>query len=201
MWSSCCVNPVDEVIYMKTFKVFFVILVALPFFVSSNVVAKKNKEEKASKQEVLNPRLKYMSAEDQELFNELTKKQQKLISQMKIEEGFNSKMVVWALGEPFYNTEHLIYPEYEQVWLYTKEDRKEKTTENKIMDPVNNWPSIHRVKNMESCTIGDFFVLFDRAVVDKIVKDTSGKRYGSCRFETVEEFLPIVDGKVKENPK
>lgn len=186
---------------MKKSKIFLVTLLALSFFVSAQVMAKKDKEEKSKNQETVNPRLKYMSAEDQELFNELTNKQQKLIGQMKIEEGFNAKMVLWALGEPFYNTEHLIYPEYEQVWLYTKEDRKEKTTENKIMDPVNNWPSIHRVKNMESCTIGDFFVLFDRAVVDKIVKDTSGKRYGSCRLETVEEFLPIVDGKVKENPK
>lgn len=186
---------------MKTLKVFFVAVVVLSFIISFQTEAKKNKEEKSKKQDTTNPRLKYLSAEDQELFGELTKKQQKLISQMKIEEGFNAKMVVWALGEPFYNTEHLIYPEYEQVWLYTKEDRKEKTTENKIIDPVNNWPSIHRVKTTESCTIGDFFVLFDRAVVDKIVKDTSGKRYGSCRFETVEEFLPIVDGKVKENPK
>lgn len=186
---------------MKISKNFLVVLVMMSFFSPSLVLAKKDKAEKPNRQEIENPRLKYLSSEDQELFNELTKKQQKWISQMKIEEGFNAKMVVWALGEPFYNTEHLIYPEYEQVWLYTKEDRKEKTTEKKIIDPVNNWPSIHRIKNTESCTVGDFFVLFDRGVVEKIVKDTSGKRYGSCRFETVEEFLPIVDGKVKENPK
>lgn len=181
---------------MNIFKILLLSLALFSFFLSPEVFAKKEKKE-----ETINPRLQRLSAEDQELFNELTKKQQKMISQMKIEEGYNAKMVLWALGEPFYNTEHLIYPEYEQVWLYTKEDRKENITEKKIIDPVNNWPSIHRVKNTESCTKGDFFVLFDRGVVDKIVKDTSGKRYGSCRLETVEEFLPIVDGKVKENPK
>lgn len=176
------------------------VLILILFCLASSVHAKKDKNKITT--QPANPRVTALTGEDLETYKQLTKKQQSLIEQVKIEEGFNAWMVTLALGEPYYNTEnHPIYKDYEEVWLYTK-NRIEKTgNENKIIDPTNNWPSVHRITHVKICLVGDFFLLYDRGIVDRIVKDTSEKIYGSCTVETTEEFLPIVDGKPRENPK
>lgn len=172
--------------------------VLILFCSAFSVHAKKNKVVT----QVSNPRISALAGEDLETYKQLTKKQQSLIEQSKIEVGFNSWMVKLALGEPYYNSEnHPIYKDYEEVWLYTKKRIERNANENKIIDPTNNWPSVHRITNVKVCLVGDYFLLYDRGVVDRIVKDTSEKIYGSCTVETTEEFLPIVDGKPKENPK
>ena len=112
----------------------------LAFFVCANVSAKKKKKSK----KFVNPRIQNMSQEDQELFDQLTSKQKKNISKGKVEVGYNAWMVKKALGDPYYNTEHHPkYTDYEQVWLYTKNEVEESITENKIHDPVNNLSLIH----------------------------------------------------------
>lgn len=192
-------NPLN----LKINRIFICLLsfFLLFFLASGPALAKKNKT-KNDHTNTVNPRLQNMTTEDKDLFNELTKKQQNMIRESKIEEGFNAWMVKLALGEPYYNTEHHpVYVNYEQVWLYTKDQVDETKTENQILDPVTNWPSVHRYKKKKTCTVGDFFILFDRGVVDKIIGDDSKKIYGSCHIETQEEFLPIVNGKVVENPK
>lgn len=146
-----------------------------------------------------NPRVEALSGEDLEMFNALTKEQQKNLKEGVIKPGDNAWMSKIAFGPPYYDTEHHpIYTEYEQVWLYTKEKRDKDVTENKIIDPETNWPTIHRLTREKTCTVGDFFVLFDRGVVDKIVKDNSEKIYGSCQIHMTEEFLPIVSDKAKK---
>ena len=146
-----------------------------------------------------NPRLQYMSSEDKDMFNSLTKKQQNDIKQGKIKTGYNAWMVKLAKGAPYYNTEHHpIYNDYEQVWLFTIQQQDKKVTDEKIIDPVTNWPSQHHYVWMKTCQVGDIFVLFDRGVVEKIVKDKSRKVYGSCKITTHEEFIPIVDKKTRK---
>jgi hypothetical protein len=159
-------------------------------------------KKKAKKKKFVNERIGQMTSADHDVFDQLTKKQQKMITKGKIEVGYNSWMIKLALGEPYYNSEHHPkYTDYEQVWLYTKIQVEESVNENKIIDPVNNWPTIHRVKRVKKCQVGDFFLLFDRGVVEDVIPDKSEKVYGSCHLETIEEFLPIVKGKVVENPK
>jgi len=126
-----------------------------------------------------NPRVQNMSGEDREMFGSLTAKQQKDIRESRIRTGYN----------------HPVYSDYEQVWLYTKTQEDKKVTEDEIIDPVTNWPSLHRYVWAKTCQEGDFFVLFDRGVVEKIVPDTSRKVYGSCNIKTHEEFIPIVNEK------
>jgi len=158
----------------------------------SDALAKK----KSQKEKFSNPRILYLAGEEQDMFNALSKKQQRNIKAGKIETGYNSWMVTLAIGEPFYKSEHHpIYTEYEEVWLYTKPevDKTEKT--EKIVDSVTNWPTIHKFTRVKICTIGDFFILFDRGVAEKIIKDKSEKIYGSCTIETTEEFIPIVNKK------
>jgi hypothetical protein len=158
-----------------------------------SIDAEARRKKKSKKSDVTNPRVEALRGEDKELFESLTKKQQKKIMAGEVETGYNEWMVRLALGEPFYGTEHHpIYVDYEQVWFYTKQDVDERLDENKIMDPQTNWPTIHRKKYKKTCTVGDFFLLFDRGVVEKITKDKSGKVHGSCTIETSEEFIPIV---------
>lgn len=152
--------------------------------------------KKSKKAAAINPRLQNMTAEDQELFNSLTKSQQKNIQAGKVKTGYNAWMVTKALGAPYYQSEnHPVYVDYEEVWLYTRNDIIENNTENEIIDPVTNWPTIHRKKHKKTCQVGDFFLLYDRGVVEKIVKDSSGKTYGSCTINTQEEFIPITKKK------
>lgn len=141
-----------------------------------------------------NPRLLNMSSEDRDLFNALTKQQQENIAAGKVEEGYNEWMVKKALGDPYYGTEHHpIYVDYEQVWLYTKPKVENSAKEEKIIDAETNWPTIHREVHTKTCTVGDFFLLFDRGVIQKIVSDPSQKIYGTCVLTNHEEFIPIVN--------
>ncbi len=154
----------------------------------------KSKSTKAT-----NSRVQHLSGENLEMFNALTSTQQKNIRASKIKEGYNAWMVRLAIGEPYYNTEHHpVYSDYEQVWLYTKKEEDKTVKEDEIIDPVTNWPSVHRYVRTKTCQIGDKFVLFDRGVVEKIVKVRTRKVYGSCSIATHEEFIPIVDKKSKK---
>ncbi|MBF0105357.1 MAG: hypothetical protein HQM16_08535 [Deltaproteobacteria bacterium] len=167
-------------------------LLTLALPVSDGIAKKRGKDRHE------NPRLLNLNAEEKEMFDSLTKKQQKNLQEGKIETGYNAWMVKKALGEPYYTSEHHpVFTDYEEVWLYTKEVIDKQYEENKIMDPQTNWPTIHKFTRIKTCTQGDFFLLYDRGVVDKIVRDTSTKIYGSCTITTSEEFLPIVDGKAK----
>lgn len=160
---------------------------------------KKKKAAKAPVSTEVQGRFQNLSAEDQRLFDSLSEEQQNLIRAGKIDKGFNAVMVKWALGEPFYGTEHHpVFTDYEEVWLYTKKDVKSDRKENRIIDPQTNWPTIHRIETTKTCVIGDFFVLWDRGVVQAIHPDPAPKVYGTCTIETQEAFLPIVDGKPVE---
>lgn len=173
----------------KILKRFFVLVVcaALVFFATGDSVAKKQKEKTE------NPRLSSLSGENLEMYEALTNQQKKMLSEQKVELGYNEWMTELSLGTPYYKSEHHpIYKDYEQVWLYTKNDINETVNEEKIIDPQTNWPTEYRLIRIKTCLIGDFFLLFDRGVIEKIVPDDSGKRYGSCTIETREEFIPIV---------
>ncbi len=160
--------------------------------------AKKKKEKVESKtpqivaeQPLQNPRLAQLSSDNLAMFNALSKDQQDNIRQQKVETGYNAWMTELALGTPYYKSEH--HPEfvdYEQVWLYTADDVTQTIQENDIIDPVNQWPSLHRFTTTKTCKIGDKFVLFDRGVIAKITPDSSKKTYGSCIITTSEEFIP-----------
>lgn len=151
--------------------------------------AKKSKSASSS-----NPRLQNLSPSDQEMFDALTKDQQKNIREGRIETGYNAWMIILALGNPYYRTEHHpVYVDYEEVWLYVKDQIDKQDTQEKIQDPRTNWPTIHKKHWIKTCKAGDFFVLFDRGVAAKILQDNSGKIYGSCEIRTEEEFIPIVD--------
>jgi len=157
--------------------------------------------KKSSKQanRFINPRIQNMSAEDRELFDSLPKNQQKKLQAGKIEDGYNAWMAKIALGEPYYTSEHHpIYVDYEEIWLYARPEIKKNIDEKKITDPQTQWPTLYRKTTTKTCQIGDFFLLFDRGVIKRVVKDDSKKVYGNCVIETTEEFLPIVDGKPVE---
>lgn len=144
-------------------------------------------------------RCKNPMPEDQRLFDSLSDEQREKILAGEIDKGFNAWMVKCSLGEPFYGTEHHpVFTDYEEVWLYTKNDVKSDRKENQIIDPQTNWPTIHRIETTKTCAIGDFFVLWDRGVVQAIHPDPAPKVYGTCTIETQEAFLPIVDGKPVE---
>lgn len=160
--------------------------------------AHAKKSQKQAKESV-NPRIQNMSTEDRELFDSLPKSQKKKLANGKVEEGYNEWMVKIALGEPFYTSEHHpVYVDYEQVWLYVRPEIKKDVAEKKITDPQNNWPTLYRATTTKTCQVGNFFLLFDRGVIKKIVNDDSKKVYGNCVIENTEEFLPIVDGKPVE---
>lgn len=151
--------------------------------------AKKSKSASSS-----NSRVQNLSSSDQEMFDALTKDQQKNIREGRIETGYNAWMIILALGNPYYRTEHHpIYVDFEEVWLYVKDQIQKQDSQEKIQDPRTNWPTIHKKFWTKTCKVGDFFVLFDRGVAAKILKDDSGKTYGSCEIKTSEEFIPIVD--------
>lgn len=173
----------------KILKQFFIFIICSLFVFSTahDSFAKKQKEKTE------NPRIASLSGENLEMYDALTNQQKKMISEQKVELGYNEWMTGLALGEPYYKSEHHpIYKDYEQVWLYTKNQVDQTVNEEKIIDTQTNWPTKHRLIRIKTCLIGDFFLLFDRGVIEKIVPDHSGKRYGSCTIETREEFIPIV---------
>lgn len=177
---------------MKKTLIILFLLILTPVFSQA-----KNKLATASGK-TDNPRVKSLSGDDLEMYNSLTKEQQKNIEAGVVEPGYNAWMIKLAIGEPYYRTEHHpVYKDYEEVWLYTKLLVDQSKNEEKIIDPVTNWPSIHRVTRKKTCKVDDFFLLFDRGVVNKIVKDTTNNINGECEITTQEEFIPIVDGKPK----
>ncbi len=144
-------------------------------------------------------RVAALTAAEKIQFDALSDDQKKAILNGKVEYGFNEWMIKLAVGEPFYGTEHHPrFVDYEQVWLYTKPDVKEDIREEKMIDRQTNWPTIHRTTTKKTCNVGDYFILFDRGVVEKVVPDTERKVHGSCTIETSEAYLPIVDGKPVE---
>lgn len=182
---------------------FLIVLAFLILVIASPSLAKQKKKEKkkiesATQTEVMS-RFEALGPEEKRQFDSLSDEQKNSIMKGKVDLGFNEWMVELAIGKPFYGTEHHpIYVDYEQVWLYTKPEITTKVNEEKIMDKQTNWPTIYRTSSTQSCTIGDFFLLYDRGVVDKIVPVTDRKVYGSCTLETSEAYLPIVDGKPVE---
>ncbi len=147
-------------------------------------------------------RVAHLSSDDQRQFDSLSQEQKDKISHGEIDKGFNEWMVKLALGDPFYATEHHpVFVDYEQVWLYTKPDVNHEVSEEKIIDRQTNWPTVHRKTRTKTCMITDYFVLWDRGVVDSISPAKDKKVQGSCTIETEEAFLPIVDGKPVEAPK
>lgn len=179
-------------------KVLFILFLASIILISPPADAKRKKKTKPTKAEnaEVQKRIDNFTEEDKRLLDSLSKSQKKKILKGEIDEGFNAWMVKLALGKPFYGTEHHpVYTDYEEVWLYTKPDVREQATERRIIDRQTNWPTLHRKVRTETCTIGDFFILWDRGVVQKVTKATERKVHGSCTIRTREEFLPIVDGK------
>lgn len=169
-------------------KIIYFLLIISILMPLGDAVAKKKKDKNLSE----NSRIKTLQGEDLEMYKSLTKKQQQDIANQEIKPGYNAWMARLALGEPYYTSEHHpIYKDYEEVWLYTKPKVDERITEKKIIDAKTNWPTLYRHTWKKTCTIGDFFLLYDRGVIDKIVEDKSGKTYGSCVVETQEEYIPL----------
>lgn len=191
---------------------FFLILVAASFLLPTGVQAKKKKDKEAEPQKqssavltenaasspaTVQARINALSEEEKRLFDSLSKEQKEVILKGKVDIGFNEWMIKLAVGEPYYGTEHHpVFVDYEQVWLFTKPERTEERKE--VMDPNSSWPTLHRTIKIKSCTVGDYFLLFDRGVVEKIIPETTRKVYGSCTIETSEAFLPIVNGRVSD---
>lgn len=172
-------------------QIFILILCLVATLMAAKLEA-KSASKKSPKTLVQNPRVATLDSEQKMLFNDLTKKQQKMILDQQIQPGFNSWMVELALGKPYYKSEHHpVYQDYEQVWLYTKLDVIKDEVKNQVKDDATGWPMEHTITKTKSCQVGDFFVLFDRGVVDHIVKDGSKKTYGSCTIETQEAFIPM----------
>ncbi len=142
-----------------------------------------------------------LSGEDARKFEALSQDQKDKIARGQIDMGFNEWMVELALGKPFYGTEHHpVFVDYEQVWLYTRPETKVSVNEERIIDAQTNWPTVHRKTTKKTCNISDYFVLWDRGVVQDIRQANEKSVHGSCTIENEEAFLPIVDGKPVENP-
>lgn len=180
------------------FTILWIIILAVIVTPVAQAKKKKKSAEQAPPQSVSEQRIQALSPDDARKFEALTKKQQKLIRDGEIEEGFNAWMVELALGKPFYATEHHpIYQDYEEVWLYTRPDGTQNVVENRILDRQTNWPSLHRITTTKICQVAGFFVLWDRGVV-VTVHQADRKVHGTCTIETKEAILPIVDGKPVE---
>lgn len=186
----------------KKYFSFFLVLLLSMAFIAMPADAKKKKKKRKQKEviaKIVATRINAMNAEDKRRFDSLSKKQRSKILKGKINKGFNAWMVKLARGEPFYATEHHpTYKDYEEVWLYVKPDIDEKIDEERIIDPQTNWPTLHRKVRKKVCYVSDFFVLWDRGVVEEYFSAKERKQYGSCVIETQEAFLPIVDGKPVE---
>jgi hypothetical protein len=181
----------------KSFLIIFLLVTTLTFSFSALAKKKKKNDESIGG----NPRLQNLSKEDKFKFDYLTKEQQNLIENQMIDKGFNKWMVELAIGEPYYATEHHpTYKNYEEVWLYTRPDIKTTVKERDFLDPRSNWPSLHRITITKTCNVNDFFILFDRGVIESIKKAETEAVQGSCRVNKQEAFLPLVNGRpLKEN--
>ena len=172
-----------------------ILYIFLAFLCASPLYAKKDNAEKEN--QPVNQRISNLSADEKRQFEALSEDQKKKILKGNIDIGFNEWMVKLAWGEPYYGTEHHpIYKDYEQVWLYTKTDVEQKVNEETISQ--NGWPTLHRTTETKTCQVGNYFLLWDRGVVDKIVPLSSKEVYGTCTIKTQQAYLPIVNGKPVE---
>lgn len=180
----------------------YIIFIILSFFIFSTPALAKKAKKSPPVPIVTSPvtqRFNALNADDKRKFDALSDEQKEKIKKGEIGEGFNEWMVELALGKPFYGTEHHPkFVDYEQVWLYTKPQVTEDVSENQIFDRQTNWPMLHRVTHKKICNVSDFFVLWDRGVVQELRKESAPQVHGSCTIETQEAFLPIVNGKPVE---
>lgn len=179
----------------------FVLVFCLGASFDAQAKSKKRVVSQKNLKAAFNARLyKDPSSDDYRRYRALTKKQQKALLKGQPKKGFNQWMVRATWGEPYYATEHHpIYKDYEEVWLYVKPRVTQKKTEKKIHNPGDNWPTLHRTVVTTRCQIGDYFILWDRGVVNKIKKDKSEQVHGSCVQKTDQAFIPIVNGKPIED--
>ena len=179
-----------------------VLLLYASLFLSHPALAKKSKNKSPPVAAVISPitgRLNSLNPDDKRKFEALSDEQREKIKKGEIDKGFNAWMVKLALGEPFYGTEHHPkFVDYEEVWLYTRPQVNQDVSEKRIIDSQTNWPTLHRTTRKKTCNVSDFFVLWDRGVVQDIHKETHPQVHGSCVIETEKAYLPIVDGKPVE---
>lgn len=175
--------------------------VTLSLAIAPAVWAKKKPKTDSVSASLVQSRVDALSSEDQRKFDSLSQEQKDKIARGEIEPGFNEWMVETALGKPFFATEHHpVFTDFQQVWLYTKPEVIETVNEETIIDPQTNWPTVHRKTTKKTCNISDYFVLWDRGVVQDIRKATERSVHGSCTIENQEAFLPIVDEATQKAP-
>lgn len=117
-----------------------------------------------------------------------------------VKPGITIQQVINIKGQPYYQTENFAHKTGEQVWLYTKKKEDKKIEEKKIMDTQTNWPTLYRKTVTKTCEIGDIFIEVSQGVVKNVIPANNSISYGPCLIETLEEFLPIVDGKPSQTP-
>lgn len=117
-----------------------------------------------------------------------------------IRPGMTTDQLIAIKGNPYYQTEHFANRTGEQVWLYTKK-KEEKTVEQKeMLDPQTNWQTLYRKTVTKTCEVGDVFVQVSKGQVQSVNPANSAMSYGPCTITSLEEFLPIVDGKPATTP-
>lgn len=112
--------------------------------------------------------------------------------------GLSAEQLVTLKGQPYYQTEHYSQRKGEQVWLYTKKKEEKSVDEKNITDAETQWPTLYRKTVTRTCEVGDIFVEVSQGIVKSIIPANTAMAYGPCVVETLEEFLPIVDGKPSE---
>ena len=184
---------------MKYFMIAIVFFLLLPPGALYAKKSKKNSKMPPAGVLAINRRFDLLTDEDKRKYDALSDEQKQTIMSGKIGLGFNEWMVELALGKPFYATEHHpVFVDFKQVWLYTRPLVTEDVSEDRIFDRPTNWPTLHRMTHKKTCNVSDFFVLWDRGVVQEVHKEIHPQVHGSCTIETEEAFLPIVNGKPVE---
>lgn len=114
--------------------------------------------------------------------------------------GLTVDQLIALKGQPYYQTEHYSHIKGEQVWLYTEKKANKTVDEKQIIDPTNQWPTLNRKTVTRTCDVGVVFVEVSQGIVKNVLPANTTLPYGPCVIETVEEFLPIVNGKPAEIP-
>lgn len=114
--------------------------------------------------------------------------------------GLTAEQVLTLKGQPYYQTEHYSHQKGQQVWLYTQKKEDKTVEEKKIIDSETKWPTLYRKTVTRTCDVGDVFVEVSKGVVQSVIPANAAMAYGPCVVVTLEEFLPIVDGKPSEVP-
>src|SRR3989338_3104218 len=115
-----------------------------------------------------------------------------------IQSGLSEEQLIRLKGQPYYQTEHYSHKKGEQVWLYTKKKEDKTVEERNIVDAETQWPTLYRKTVTRTCDVGDVFVEVSQGVVQSVIPANAAMAYGPCVIATLEEFLPIVDGKPSE---